>query len=165
MLAGLGVGAYFLFAGDDSTTSTTGNSPRGVTNRFYRAAEKGDTATIDSLFCSGDVKAGALKSLDLSDRHVTSWSITGVRQEGDKALVTTRVTTRERGTNTGHIPLVAQSGSWKICFTAASSVPGSGGSSAGNAPVPVPSLPSISIPSISLPSIPIPSIPSLPGSS
>jgi hypothetical protein len=167
VLAAAGVGAYFLFSGSNASAS-----PADPVKALFEAGKTGDVTTARKVLCRADIAAGAVGSLANGGR-VKTYRIGEVSQKNSthatvSATLTTADTSRSVSAN---IPVVEESGSWKVCFTENSTGAIVGGVSSRSAtgpavPVPIPSLsiPSIPVPSVSLPSIPVPpvSLPSIP---
>jgi hypothetical protein len=164
LLAALGVGAYFLFAGSSAGAST----PKEVANKLMQAGQRQDFAAARKLLCAQDNRLNMAHDLNANGR-VKSYTIGTVTQASStRATVIVTVTTIGDSTpQTTPLPVVKESGAWKVCVSDLLGGPTVGNSSVPSLPSPsitsVPSasnFPSISGPSINLPSINIPSLPS-----
>jgi hypothetical protein len=161
--AGLGVGGYFAFAGNDNGS---GSSPRGAVTALLDAGKTGDLAAAKKVLCQADLALGSKVTDQLnSGGKVTSYTIDKVETSGDSGTVTATVkTTDDPKGQTGPLPVVKESGTWKVCISKLldqppSSVPNAPSSASLPPAVPpgspsIPNVNSICTTSSTLPSVP-----------
>jgi hypothetical protein len=144
VVAAVGVGAFFLFSGDSASAS----SPRDAATGLLQAGLSNDLDRAKQFLCAADNKVGMVNQLGANGK-LKSYKIDNVEQNGaNRATVTVTITTSGAGVPQSlPLPVVKESGKWKVCLTDLGIQP-PGGSGSGQ-----PSIPSVSIPPISIPPI------------
>jgi hypothetical protein len=141
VLAGLGVGGYFLFSGGSSST----DSPTSATRAFLTAARAGNVSAVRGTLCAKDLTHS--NTLQFSGSHrLRSYSIGGVTQDSPReAHVRVHVVPRDDSAVTLRLPVVKQDGTWKVCLSDLNFDDVIGAPSSSAAPPPSSTFPSTSL--------------------
>ncbi|MGN6608284.1 MAG: Rv0361 family membrane protein [Jatrophihabitans sp.] len=165
VVAALGIGAYVVFSGSDSS----GTSAKQAAAAFVTGLNKGDLGQVKANLCKQDLADSGLDAkISGAQAAAKNFSVTSVTTSGSTG--TARISLTAAGQSVTFPFVLTKEGSdWKVCVSRSNAFTdqsGSGGgsvSSAPSLPSSAPSLPS-NIPGVpsSIPALPtgVPSIPS-----
>jgi hypothetical protein len=131
---------FFVFKGNDKKDTS---SPKGVVTSFLNAAKDNDAGAAKKLVCKAS-QSEINGNASIGGEALKSFSIKGVKQNGDTAVVTASITTSKASNQPATFNTKKESGDWKVCFDSGSASPDTGGSNGGGGKLPsnLPSLPS-----------------------
>jgi hypothetical protein len=130
VVAALGVGGYFLFAGGNDKKSGGNGDAKSAAEALLKASEAQNIDAAKAVLCKEDLADSALITA-LQSVHVTSYTIGNVDQNGDVTVVHANIQAQGTGsTPDGKIPVIQEDGKFKVCLSRSTGgSPMSGGSS------------------------------------